>query len=151
MTDKISVVYIGHKKQKRDTVTGSRIIFPRLEPVSVSSSVAYQLLNFPSVFVRESDLQATLDREQEAERIRQEEEEQQKLELVRQQEASSFVVTVNGEKTDISKFTSVQLITLCEAEELLLKKEQGEKVENFRLRVRDALKSREADTDGGTE
>lgn len=35
MSEKIAVVYIGPKPVKKDTITGSRTLFPRLEPVHV--------------------------------------------------------------------------------------------------------------------
>ena len=34
MSDKIAVVYIGDKPSKKDTVTGSRLVFPRHTAVS---------------------------------------------------------------------------------------------------------------------
>ncbi|EOY1038784.1 hypothetical protein ACT7PM_005581, partial [Escherichia coli] len=41
MSEKIAVVYIGPKPVKKDTITGSRTLFPRLEPVHVDSAMAW--------------------------------------------------------------------------------------------------------------
>ena len=53
MSEKIAVVYIGPKPVKKDTLTGSRTLFPRLEPVHVDSALAWQLLAFPDVWGRQ--------------------------------------------------------------------------------------------------
>lgn len=60
MSEKIAVVYIGPKPVKKDTLTGSRTLFPRLEPVHVDSALAWQLLAFPDVWVRHEELDGVL-------------------------------------------------------------------------------------------
>lgn len=57
MTHKIAVVYIGPKPKKKDTVAGSRLVFPRHKPVLVEQDLAYQLLDFPSVWITEEELE----------------------------------------------------------------------------------------------
>lgn len=142
MTARISIVYIGEKPQKLDTVTGSRLVFPRHTPVEVESALAYRLLAFPDVFVRADLAETVLEqqaraREQAALLARQT---QEAADAAR--EADSFVVMTATGEMDISKFTSVKLATLCESEGLALTQEQTEKVDTFRRRVRDALKRR---------
>lgn len=58
MPNKIAVVYIGPKEKKRDTITGSRLVFPRHKPVDVESAIAHQLLDFPTVFIRHDELES---------------------------------------------------------------------------------------------
>lgn len=147
MSQTLSVVYIGPKPQKRDTVTGSRLIFPRHQPVEVDSAIAWQLLAYPTVFARETELAAVIAREEEDARLKAREEEAEKAANREREEQETFVVMVGGEETDISKFTSVKLETLTEAEDLGLKREPSEKVDAFRIRVRDALKSRVTSSD----
>ncbi|KHN49431.1 hypothetical protein [Pectobacterium fontis] len=145
MTD-ISVVYIGGKDKKRDTVTGSRLIFPRLKPVNVESRIAHQLLEFPTVWVREDQVTSVLAQSAEDEALK------AKLaaeELARQKaeaEANSWVVKIGNDEIDLAKLTSVQLATLVEAEDLAdLKQGAQEKVDDFRARVREAVKAKGAE------
>ena len=64
MSDKIAVVYIGDKPSKKDTVTGSRLVFPRHTAVDVESHIAMQLLEFPTVWVSKGALAGTLERQE---------------------------------------------------------------------------------------
>ncbi|EIM5342099.1 hypothetical protein LNM32_002926, partial [Salmonella enterica subsp. enterica serovar Kentucky] len=64
MSEKIAIVYIGEKNVKRDTITGSRAVFPRLQPVHVDSEVAYQLLEFNDVWVRHEKVEETLKQQE---------------------------------------------------------------------------------------
>ena len=64
MSDKIAVVYIGDKPSKKDTVTGSRLVFPRHTAVDVESHIAMQLLEFPSVWIRHEALAGELERQE---------------------------------------------------------------------------------------
>ncbi|EDR5178487.1 hypothetical protein CEH78_004513 [Salmonella enterica] len=150
MSEKIAIVYIGEKNVKRDTITGSRAVFPRLQPVHVDSEVAYQLLEFPKVWVRHEQMEATLQQQEEEKRLKEEELARQLEEEARIAAESSFVVSVQGDEVDISKYTLAHLLTLNESEELGLKKEAKESAGDFRIRVRDALKSRSVQ-DGNAE
>ncbi|HDL7646316.1 TPA: hypothetical protein PXO92_002954 [Yersinia enterocolitica] len=148
MSDKIAVVYIGPKEKKRDTVTGSRLIFPRHEPVEIDSALAYQLLDFPTVFVRQEALIGVLDKQAEQAKARAEQE-AYLLELsAREAQENSFVLLIGDAEMDIAKLTSVQLATLVESEELDLKQAPQEKVDDFRVRIRDAVKAKYATQDG---
>lgn len=144
MPNKIAVVYIGPKEKKRDTITGSRLVFPRHKPVEVESAIAHQLLDFPTVFIRHDELESTLSLQQAAEQEHAELAaqliEQAKLEA----EKNSFVLKIGGDEVDIAKLTSVQLATLVESEDLDIKQGAQEKVDDFRVRVREAIQTKNA-------
>ena len=141
MSDKIAVVYIGDKPSKKDTVTGSRLVFPRHTPVDVESHIAMQLLEFPTVWVSKAALAGTLERQETIARMEAEEQERLAAEAARLAEEQSMVV---GD-IDLAKLTSAQLATLIEGEDLgIEQKGPQEKVDDFRVRVRDALKAKQA-------
>lgn len=142
MSDKIAIVYIGEKNIKRDTITGSRAVFPRLQPVHVDNEVAYQLLEFPDVWVRHEHMEATLKQQEEEKHLKEDELVRQLEEDARLAAENSFVVNVQGDELDISKYTLAHLLTLSESEELGLKKDAKESAGDFRIRVRDAIKAR---------
>ena len=139
MSDKIAVVYIGDKPSKKDTVTGSRLVFPRHTPVDVESHIAMQLLEFPTVWIRHEALAGELERQETTAQAAAEEKELLAAEQARLAEEQSMVV---GER-DLAKMTSAQLATLVEGEDLDIEP-QGpqEKVPEYRVRVRDALKAK---------
>ncbi|MFQ6256856.1 hypothetical protein ACLMPK_04995 [Yersinia enterocolitica] len=144
MSNKIAVVYIGLKEKKRDTITGSRLVFPRHKPVDVESAIAHQLLDFPTVFIRHDELESTLNLQQASEQEHAELAaqliEQAKLEAAK----NSFVLKIGGDEVDIAKLTSVQLATLVESEDLDIKQGAQEKVDDFRVRVRAAIQTKNA-------
>ncbi|HHH1924207.1 TPA: hypothetical protein ACPZT9_000403 [Yersinia enterocolitica] len=144
MPNKIAVVYIGPKEKKRDTITGSRLVFPRHKPVDVESAIAHQLLDFPTVFIRHDELESTLNLQQASEQehadLAAQLIEQAKLEAVK----NSFVLKIGGDDVDIAKLTSVQLATLVESEDLNIKQGAQEKVDDFRVRVREAIQTKNA-------
>ncbi|EKN5920711.1 TPA: hypothetical protein ACVU0F_001216 [Yersinia enterocolitica] len=144
MPNKIAVVYIGLKEKKRDTITGSRLVFPRHKPVDVESAIAHQLLDFPTVFIRHDELESTLNLQQASEQEHAELAaqliEQAKLEAAK----NSFVLKIGGDDVDIAKLTSVQLATLVESEDLDIKQGAQEKVDDFRARVREAIQAKNA-------
>ncbi|CNF15769.1 MULTISPECIES: hypothetical protein [Yersinia] len=144
MPNKIAVVYIGPKEKKRDTITGSRLVFPRHKPVDVESAIAHQLLDFPTVFIRHDELESTLNLQQASEQEHAELTaqliEQAKLEAAK----NSFVLKIGGDDVDIAKLTSVQLATLVESEDLDIKQGAQEKVDDFRARVREAIQAKNA-------
>lgn len=142
MSDKIAVVYIGNKPSKKDTVTGSRLVFPRHTAVDVESHIAMQLLEFPTVWIRHEALAGELARQETAAEMEAQELERLAAEAARLAEEQSMVV---GER-DLAKMTSAQLATLVEGEDLDIEP-QGllEKVPEYRVRVRDALKAKLAE------
>lgn len=142
MAEKISITYIGGKKQKRDTVTGSRLIFPRLKPVDVDSDIAHQLLAFPSVWVESARADAALNQQASDEEAKAALAAAELARLQAEAAANSWVVTIGGEDVDLAKLTSAQLATLVESEDLDLTKGAQEKVDDFRARVREAIKAK---------
>ncbi|MDA5543344.1 hypothetical protein PGS62_05210 [Yersinia rochesterensis] len=144
MPNKIAVVYIGLKEKKRDTITGSRLVFPRHKPVEVESAIAHQLLDFPTVFIRHDELEDALNLQQASEQEHAELAahliEQAKLEAAK----NSFVLKMGSDEVDIAKLTSVQLATLVESEDLDIKQGAQEKVDDFRVRVREAIQVKNA-------
>ncbi|ELJ8527271.1 hypothetical protein RUK48_003092 [Vibrio cholerae] len=151
MSNKISVVYIGTKPKKKDTVTGSRLVFPRHKPVLVDQDIAYQLLDYPAVWITEDELEHHLkvvdEKAAKAERLRAELE----AAAAAEQKAASMVVTLNGEEIDLDKLNSAKLKTLITANELdIAQKGAQEEVSAFRVRVRDYLRQM-ADADDNVE
>lgn len=142
MSEKIAVVYIGDKPSKKDTVTGSRLVFPRHTAVDVESHIAMQLLEFPTVWIRHEALAGELARQETAAEMEALELQRLAAEQARLAEEQSMVV---GER-DLAKMTSAQLATLVEGEDLDIEP-QGpqEKVPDYRVRVRDALKAKLAE------
>lgn len=142
MSDKIAVVYIGDKPSKKDTVTGSRLVFPRHTAVDVESHIAMQLLEFPTVWILHEALAGELERQETTAQAAAKEKELLAAEQARLAEEQSMVV---GER-DLAKMTSAQLATLVEGEDLDIEP-QGpqEKVPEYRVRVRDALKAKLAE------
>jgi hypothetical protein len=146
VSDKIAVVYIGEKLSKKDTVTGSRLVFPRHVPVDIESHIAMQLLEFPSVWIRAEHLADELERQERAAQEAAAELERQAEAAARLAEEQSMVV---GGR-DLSKLTSTQLATLVVGEDLDITPQGAqEKVGDYRLRVRDALKAKQAAGQGG--
>ncbi|HED3065087.1 TPA: hypothetical protein R4057_002040 [Kluyvera ascorbata] len=138
--EKINLVYIGPKPFKKDTVTGSRLLFPRGKPVATPSDVAWRLLAHPLVWIREDEI-AEWGAEQERlreEAIREAEEQARRDELERQKRDMNC-----GEYGDIGRLTAAQLRTLVEGAELDVQPQGAqEKVDVYRLRVRDALRAK---------
>ncbi|MFJ5507881.1 hypothetical protein [Pectobacterium jejuense] len=59
---------------------------------------------------------------------------------------NSWVVKVGNDDVDLAKLTSVQLATLVEAEDLAdLRQGAQEKADDFRARVREAIKAKGAE------
>ncbi|HDL7313810.1 TPA: hypothetical protein PXN27_000569 [Yersinia enterocolitica] len=144
MPNKIAVVYIGLKEKKRDTITGSRLVFPRHKPVDVESAIAHQLLDFPTVFIRYDELESTLNLQQASEQEHAELAAQLIAQAKLEAAKNSFVLKIGGGDVDIAKLTSVQLATLVESEDLDIKQGAQEKVDDFRARVREAIQTKNA-------
>lgn len=138
--EKVELVYIGKKPFKKDTVTNSRLIFPKGQAVSTPSDIAWRLLAHPTVWIKKEDYKGHLkDLEAlEAQRLKDNEERLRLEELERQKRDM-----LCGEYGDIGKLTAPQLRTLIEGAELVIDPQGAqEKVDEFRLRVRDALREK---------
>ncbi|WP_145526102.1 hypothetical protein [Yersinia rohdei] len=144
MPNKIAVVYIGPKEKKRDTITGSRLVFPRHKPVEVESAIAHQLLDFPTVFIRHDELESVLNEQQLSEQAHAELMASLAAQAHLDATKNSFALQIGGDEVDIAKLTSVQLATLVESEDLNIKQGAQEKVDEFRERVREAIQAKNA-------
>ncbi|EJL6762845.1 hypothetical protein SDD14_001445 [Vibrio cholerae] len=141
MTHKIAVVYIGPKPKKKDTVAGSRLVFPRHKPVLVEQDLAYQLLDFPSVWITEEELEDHLKLLDEKAQAMAHQRAAQEAMQEAEEKAASMVVMLNGEQLDLDKLNSAKLKTLIAANELdVAPKGAQEEVTEFRVRVRDYLR-----------
>ncbi|EOA3857430.1 hypothetical protein ACH03U_003307 [Vibrio cholerae] len=141
MTHKIAVVYIGPKPKKKDTVAGSRLVFPRHKPVLVEQDLAYQLLDFPSVWITEEELEDHLKLLDEKAQAMAHQQAAQEAMQEAEEKAASMVVMLNGEELDLDKLNSAKLKTLIAANELdIAPKGAQEEVTEFRVRVRDYLR-----------
>ncbi|MBF4286211.1 hypothetical protein, partial [Vibrio anguillarum] len=118
MTHKIAVVYIGPKPKKKDTVAGSRLVFPRHKPVLVEQDLAYQLLDFPSVWITEEELEDHLKLLDEKAQAMAHQRAAQEAMQEAEEKAASMVVMLNGEELDLDKLNSAKLKTLIAANEL---------------------------------
>ncbi|EGR4151052.1 TPA: hypothetical protein RI707_000290 [Vibrio cholerae] len=141
MTHKIAVVYIGPKPKKKDTVAGSRLVFPRHKPVLVEQDLAYQLLDFPSVWITEEELEDHLKLLDEKAQAMAHQRAAQEAMQEAEEKAASMVVMLNGDELDLDKLNSAKLKTLIAANELdIAPKGAQEEVTEFRVRVRDYLR-----------
>ncbi|ELH0900865.1 hypothetical protein Q9891_003414 [Vibrio cholerae] len=141
MTHKIAVVYIGPKPKKKDTVAGSRLVFPRHKPMLVEQDLAYQLLDFPSVWITEEELEDHLKLLDEKAQAMAHQRAVQEAMQEAEEKAASMVVMLNGEELDLDKLNSAKLKTLIAANELdIAPKGAQEEVTEFRVRVRDYLR-----------
>ncbi|WP_337913718.1 hypothetical protein [Vibrio cholerae] len=141
MTHKIAVVYIGPKPKKKDTVAGSRLVFPRHKPVLVEQDLAYQLLDFPSVWITEEELEDHLKLLNEKAQAMAHQRAVQEAMQEAEEKAASMVVMLNGEELDLDKLNSAKLKTLIAANELdIAPKGAQEEVTEYRVRVRDYLR-----------
>lgn len=139
MAEPIDLIYIGDKPVKKDTVTLSDLVFPRLEPVPTPAEIAQRLLRYPAVWRKASELKAVQGEKEAAAKAAEEEAARLAAEEAARLESESMVVEPFG---DLMKMTAPQLKTLSEGEDLDLVKGAQESVPEFRIRVRDALKAK---------
>lgn len=138
--EKVNLVYIGPKPFKKDTVTGSRLLFPRGKPVPTPFDVAWRLLAHPTVWIREDEIPGWQEEQARlADQARLDAEERARLEELERQKRDMTC----GVYGDIGRLTGTQLRTLIEGAELDIPPQGAqEKVDAFRLRVRDALRAK---------
>ena len=139
MAEPIDLIYVGDKPEKRDTVTLSDMIFPRLVPVPTPADLAHKLLRYPSVWRKASDLEKVKAEQEQDAKVKAEE--AARLEAEAAARAAAEDMTVDG-FGDLNKLTSAKLKTLVEGEGLELAQGPQERVDDFRVRVRDALKAK---------
>ncbi|WP_251878967.1 hypothetical protein [Grimontia kaedaensis] len=138
-----SIVYVGPKDVKRDTVTGSRLVFPRLKPIEVSAEQAAMLLRFEQVFLPQAALKAFLEAEKANEKALEEAKAMADAEAKLRQEALDMTVTIDGDVVDLSKMAGPKLATWVESVEGLDVEAKGpqEPMPDYRKRVRDAVRA----------
>lgn len=139
MTEKINIVYIGPKPQKKDTVYHTHLVFPAGVSIPVDVDDAYKFLNHPGVWVKESDYAQVKEKQQakaKAELLA-----QAQAEATRQAELAEMNLTV-PDYGDLGKMHSAKLKTVVECESLGLVMGDGEAVRDFAYRIRDALKAK---------
>lgn len=138
---KIDIVYIGNKPKKKDTITGSRLVFPRHKAVSVENDIAQRLLDYPDVWVPKEDAEKVIAKQQAKDEAIAEQLAKQKAAQASADLELNMVVVVNEEQLDIAKYSSRQLDTLVEAEELIITAKK-KPVPDYRLAIRDALREK---------
>jgi|SRR5471030_142331 len=144
MADKVTITYIGPKAEKKDTITGSRIVFPRHKAVDVDSAVAYTLLGFPTVFIEHKDLKAHLNDVLAKEEASAAEAETLAQLAAVEAAANDMTVEIDGVVTDLSKLNSVKLKTLVESLDLKIEQGPQEPLADFAKRIRDAIRTKAA-------
>lgn len=150
MADKVSIVYIGNKPKKKDTVCCTRLVFTRNEPIPVDADLAPRFLDYPKVWVEESQLKDVLERnkflEEQAEKERVAKEEAEKQAEI----DANMAVIVDGDEVDLGKYNTNQLTTFAEAHDLEI---EGQKkpLSDYKLKVRDAFRALAADDGEGGE
>ena len=120
MSEKVEIVYIGKKSIKKDTVTGSRLVFPQHRSVGVDSDIAAQLLDYPKVWVLASEAKQVIEKQEKHAKALEDAQAKREAEQEALNREQSFNVLVNDDVIDIAKYSSRQLDTLVEAEELVM-------------------------------
>lgn len=141
MAETINLVYIGSKPVKKDTTYGTHISFPPGVAIPVPLEVAYKFLSHPDVWVKESDYSEVKETQEEkikAERLAAEKAEEERLIALK---SASLVIDGFG---DLGKLSSTKLKTIVESESLGIEINPGELVRDYAVRVRDALKEKQA-------
>ncbi|GGI85739.1 hypothetical protein GCM10007978_24250 [Shewanella hanedai] len=143
---KIEIVYIGNKPIKKDTVTCSRLVFSRHDPVAVDNDVGQRLLEYPTVWVLKDNLGEVLKKQEQQDQLLAEAKAVEAANQAKQQKDESYLVTINDEEIDIAKYSSRQLDTLVEAEDLVITVPK-KPVQPYRDAVRDSLRNEAESTD----
>lgn len=138
---KISIAYVGDKPFKKDTITGSLLVFPQFTPIDVEPDVAFMLLQYPKVWVREEAIKGVIDEMKAQADAKALALEEAKKQAAIEAKENDFTVNIAGDNVDLAKLNSAKLATLIEAHDLNVDpKGAQEQVTDFRIRVRDALR-----------
>jgi hypothetical protein len=136
---KIDITYIGEKATKKDTVTSSRLLFPRGKAVSVDSDVAHRLLDYPKVWVLSADAEDIVQGQEARAKALAEKLAEEKIAAEKANLDQSMLVIVDGETLDIGKYSGKQLETLVVAAELTITV-NPKPVPQYREAIRDELR-----------
>ncbi|PJC87838.1 hypothetical protein CSW98_01560 [Vibrio sp. HA2012] len=143
---KVAIAYIGPKPSKKDTITGSRQVFPRMTPIDVDEAVAANLLRYDQVFVKADKLKTAQALQDEAEKAKEQAEAEAKAKVEQEVFDADFTVMVAGEKYDLKKMGCPKIEALLVGADIELEpKNAQEAADDYKLRVRDALRVLEAD------
>ena len=135
----MKLCYIGCKPLKIDKTSGSRLVFPRFEPIEVEKEFALRLLRHPDVYVEEKGLEDAKAKIAEKEAKRLAKEAAAKLDKKEELEANSRTINIGGIDVDLRKYTHIKLKTLVESFDLdVTPKQAAEKVTAYCDRVYDA-------------
>ncbi|CAL9955208.1 hypothetical protein VPHD85_0007 [Vibrio phage D85] len=140
------IMYIGPKAIKRDTVTGFKpeLRFVRNQPENVPYSVAQALLGFDCfVIATPESFEAAKKKEHEEAEAAEAAKKLAEEEALKELDKGDTVLEVDGESIDVGKFTSSQLATFVEAQDLEIQQKSQEKVGDFALRVRDTYRAKQ--------
>lgn len=140
--EKVTVAYIGPKKEKTYTDPETRIdhVFPQFEKVDVSAGLAHRILRHKDVFVKGEEL-AKREKDAKATQKEQEKELAKQRELAALEEAArqnTVLIGLDQKVVDLNKYTMAKLKTLVEAESLNVP-HNGEGVDAYRAAVKAAL------------
>ncbi len=140
--EKVTVAYIGPKKEKTYTDPETRIdhVFPQFEKVDVSAGLAHRILRHKDVFVKGEEL---AKREKEAKATQKEQDKAQEkarklAELEQAARENTVLIGTDQRVLDLNKYTMAKLKTLVEAESLNVP-HNGEGVDDYRAAVKAAL------------
>lgn len=139
------VVYVGPKAKKVYPYQGRKLIFPRDVSVDVEEVLAYQLLEYPEVFIEPEGLEEVKKAREAAAKAEAERKEAEMQALKDEILANSATVFVLGERQDLNKKNTGQLKTIIKAEGLdidpaTVEKQDGETpLQALKRVVKDAL------------
>ncbi len=117
MAEKISVAYVGPKKEKtyRDPVTRADYVFPQFQKVDVEADLAYRVLKFKDIFVKGDELKDAAKKQKDAEAQRKQADEEQRLAAEKAAKKNQRVLLVEGKLYDLNKLTMPKIKTLVES------------------------------------
>ena len=146
---KTDITYIGPKASKKDTICGTRLVFPRGKAIPVDDDLVPQFLDYPKVWALSTEAKDFIEKQKSDEEEAAKQLEAKKLEGEQRAKEDSFVVVVNEDELDISKYSSKQLETLVESLDLTIDIPMSP-VKDYRLAVRNAIRALvpESDSEG---
>lgn len=138
---KVSIVYIGQKERKRESITGARLEFRQYIPVEVEEIHAAKLLRYKTVWIKAEELEEFKKaQEVKAEAKAKAAEEAAKQAAIEKEEAD-FTVTVGGADYDLKKMSTAKIAAMLEGAEIELEaKGAQESADDYKLRVRNSLR-----------